>query len=258
MVHKLKIIKNKDKDKESLLDINELNLINQCLVSLNNQNIMFIQKPIQILVINNAIPSIHYKELSNQYPSLKQTLVLDINQNKMLSSNHRSQFNINYDNLKLKHQYLSPLWNKFFEFHLNNNFIQSISKIFNNTKNINNLEIEIDFKVGYKLPIFYSNYQSKKIQIDKNILFIGWFFMRKDEDDSTGGNLEIYNNSSKITNIPYQNNCLVILENQNQNQNCNVNGCGEGNGVYYNFSQRQMTLHSQRYISFTISKGKHC
>jgi hypothetical protein len=125
----------------------------------------------------------------------------------------------------------------------------------------NNTNLEIDFKIGYNLPIFNNNYylNSQPIKVDKDVLYMGWFLMRKDEDTSIGGNMEIFNHNintnikQKITTIPYQNNCLVILENIENKENKMENI----NEAYFSFSQKQITLHSHRYISFTIKQKKH-
>ena len=72
--------------------------------------------------------------------------------------------------------------------------------------------------------------------------------------DSKGGNLEIFYETlndneinknlrkklTKIISIPYQKNCLVILFNQNIKEN----------KIKYVFSQRQLTIHTQRYLNF--------
>lgn len=249
--YKLKTKQNKIIKK--VVDINDLNLLNQSIVSLNNQNIMFIKNPIKILVINNAIPIILYKQLSSEYPTLKNILVLDTHSPKILSSNHRCQFNINPTNFNYFNQSLiSPLWYDFIKYHLSNKFANDMFNIFSFPNNIN---LEIDFQIGYNLPIFNNNYylNSQHIKVDNDVIYMGWFLMRKDEDDSIGGNLEIYNTmmKHKITTIPYQNNCLVILENIE-----NKIGIGIGIEIYFAFSQKQITLHSQRYISFTIKQKK--
>ena len=82
--------------------------------------------------------------------------------------------------------------------------------------------------------------------------------MRKDNDNSKGGNLEIFyetlnnnneinknltKNLTKIISIPYQKNCLVLLFNQNIKGN-------EKNKIKFGFSQRQLTIHTQRYLSY--------
>jgi hypothetical protein len=252
---KLKILslKNQLKSKDNInnqntIDINELNLLNQCTISISNQNIMFITTPNKILVINNTIPLIHYTKLSNEYINLKDVIILDTNtkNKKILSSNYRCQFNINLSNLYQKHSILSPLWYNFIEYHLSNNFINKINNIFSSNSSNNNIyNLEIDFQIGYTLPIFNNNYYMNQQPqlIDDNIIYIGWYLMRKEEDNSIGGNLEIYNNNIKITSIPYQNNCLIILENKK--------------GSKYTFSQKQITLHFQRYITFYIRNNQN-
>jgi hypothetical protein len=258
MSKNIKLKTKQNKITEKVVDINDLNLLNQAMVSLSNQNIMFINNTIKILVINNAIPIILYKQLSNEYPTLKNILVLDTHTPKILSSNHRCQFNINPINFNYFTQSISPLWYNFIKYHLSSKFINDINNIFNIFYDSTNLEI--DFQIGYNLPIFNNNYylNSPSIKVDKDILYMGWFLMRKDEDDSIGGNMEIFNHNintnikQKITTIPYQNNCLVILENIGNI----INKMGNVNQAYFAFSRKQITLHSQRYISFTI-KQKH-
>jgi hypothetical protein len=254
MSKNIKLKTKHNKITENVIDINDLNLLNQAIVSLSNQNIMFINNTIKVLVINNAIPIILYKQLSNEYPTLKNILVLDTNSPKILSSNHRCQFNINSTNFNYFTQsIISPLWYNFIKYHLSSKFINDINNIFNIFYDSTNLEI--DFQIGYNLPIFNNNYylNSQHCLINKDVLYMGWFLMRKDEDDSIGGNIEIFNHNintnikQKITTIPYQNNCLVILENIG-------NKMGNGNQAYFAFSPKHITLHSQRYISFTIKQ----
>ncbi len=236
-------------------DINDLNLLNQPMISLNNQNTMFINNTIKIFVINNTLPTIIYKQLSNEYPTLKNILFLDTNKNTLLSSNHRCQFNINKNNLN--QSILSSLWYDFIEYNLSSKFIKDLHDLFSFPVlyhlPFNHTNLEIEFQIGYNLPIFNNNYylNSQQSLIDKDVIYMGWFLMRKDDDDSIGGNLEIYNNKKKITTIPYQNNCLVILENI-QNKMENDNGNSKEEKIYFAFSPKQITLHSQRYISFSV------
>jgi hypothetical protein len=264
MSKNIKLKTKQNKITEKVVDINDLNLLNQAMVSLNNQNIMFINSTIKILVINNTIPTIIYKQLSKEYPTLKSILVLDTNSPKILSSNHRCQFNINPANFNYFTQsIISPLWYDFIKYHLSSKFMNDIFNIFSYSysySSYNNTNLEIDFQIGYNLPIFNNNYylNSPSIKVDKDVLYMGWFLMRKDEDNSIGGNLEIFNHNintnikQKITTIPYQNNCLIILENIDNIENKMENV----NQVYFAFSQKQITLHSQRYISFTIKQKK--
>lgn len=263
MSKNIKLKTKQNKIIEKVVDINDLNLLNQAMVSLSNQNIMFINSTIKILVINNTIPTIIYKQLSNEYPTLKSILVLDTNSPKILSSNHRCQFNINPTNFNYFTQsIISPLWYDFIKYHLSSKFMNDIFNIFSYSySSYNNINLEIDFQIGYNLPIFNNNYylNSQHIKVNKDVLYMGWFLMRKDEDNSIGGNLEIFNHNintnikQKITTIPYQNNCLIILENIGNIGNIE-NKMENVNQVYFAFSQKQITLHSQRYISFTIKQ----
>ena len=55
------------------------------------------------------------------------------------------------------------------------------------------LNKNLDFTFNYNLPVCYQ-YQPelKEIKFEKDKMFSGFFLMRKDEDNSKGGNLEFF------------------------------------------------------------------
>ena len=145
---------------------------------------------------------------------------------------------------------------------MNQNLNKNLNKNLEN-KNItnDNLERDLDFTFNYNLPVCY-NYEPKLYEIENDKIVSGWFLMKKDNDNSKGGNLEIFyenlndtennneNNNKKLTkiiSIPYQKNCLVILFNQNKKENIKEN---EKNKIKFGFSQRQLTIHTQRYLNW--------
>ena len=245
-----------------------------------------IKEPFPILVINNAIQKDIYDKLDFEYPSLKTILEfqnnLKFNQKNSIILNHSSRysisgktlnnnFNNNFNNTI--NDNLTPLWKSFINYHNSNdkketkdfkkdildtfnkiNLNENLNKNFKN-KNITNdnlerdfnkiLNFNLDFTFNYNLPVCY-NYEPKLYEIENDKIVSGWFLMRKDNDNSKGGNLEIFyeNNITKLTkiiSIPYQKNCLVLLFNQNIN---------EKNKIKFAFSQRQLTIHTQRYLVF--------
>ena len=74
--------------------------------------------------------------------------------------------------------------------------------------------------------------------------------MRRDEDNSSGCNLEIYNNNHRVISIPYQKNCVVMFFNNNLNNNLNNNSIK--NKFEYSFTPRMTTIHSMRFLDIKI------
>ena len=265
-----------------------LNIKNQDNININI-NISLIKEPFPILVINNAIQKDIYDKLDFEYPSLKTILEfqnnLKFNQENPIILNHTSRYSISGKTLNNNfnnnfNNNLTPLWKSFINYHNSNDkketkdfyFKKDILDTFNKinlnenlnknleNKNITNdnlerdfnkiLNFNLDFRFNYNLPVCY-NYEPKLYEIENDKIVSGWFLMRKDNDNSKGGNLEIFyetlndNNEitkklTKIISIPYQKNCLVLLFNQNIN---------EKNKIKFGFSQRQLTIHTQRYLN---------
>ena len=220
---------------------------------------------------------------------------LKSNQKNPIILNHTSRYSISGKTLNNDFNYnfnnnpndnLTSLWKSFINYHNSNNsndkketkdliksFKKDILDTFNKinlnknlkNKNITNdnlerdlnkiLNFNLDFTFNYNLPVCY-NYEPKLYEIENDKIVSGWFLMKKDNDNSKGGNLEIFyetlndtennneNNNKKLTkiiSIPYQKNCLVLLFNQNIN---------EKNKIKFGFSQRQLTIHTQRYLNF--------
>ena len=285
-----KTIINKSKEENQL----EFGLLNKYILNLKNTdniNISLIKEPFPILVINNAIQKDIYDKLDFEYPSLKTILEcnnLKSNQENPIILNHSSRYSISSKILNNFNNDLTPLWKSFINYHNLNDkketkdFKKDILDTFNKinlNKNLENkniindnlerdlnkiLNFNLDFRFNYNLPVCY-NYEPKLYEIENDKIVSGLFLMRKDNDNSKGGNLEIFyetlndkknnnknnnknenkNENNKITNkiisIPYQKNCLVLLFNQNIN---------EKNKIKFGFSERQLTIHTQRYLNF--------
>ena len=276
-----KTIINKSKEENQL----EFGLLNKYILNLKNTdniNISLINEPFPILVINNAIQKDIYDKLDFEYPFLKTILEcnnLKSNQENPIILNHSSRYSISGKTLNNDFNYnLTPLWKSFINYYNSNdkketkdfkkdildtfnkiNLNKNLNKNFEN-KNITNdnlerdlnkiLNFNLDFTFNYNLPVCY-NYEPKLYEIENDKIVSGWFLMKKDNDNSKGGNLEIFyetlndkkNNNKKLTkiiSIPYQKNCLVLLFNQNIN---------EKDKIKFGFSQRQLTIHTQRYLS---------
>jgi hypothetical protein len=246
------------------------------------------------LVINNAIPKDIYEKLECDYPSLKMVLECNNNINNIKIKketptilNHNSRCYISAKKL-LKdlnvNENLKDIWKSFINYHTSNefnsfnelkelkDFKKDILDTFNKINGINendkiknitkdNLEMDLnknlDFTFNYNLPVCYQ-YQPelKEIKFEKDKIFSGFFLMRKNEDNSKGGNLEFFyetfnktlNEIKKIISIPYQKNCFVIIFKNNNNLKDKDNE--NENKIKFGFTQRQLTIHTQRYLGF--------
>jgi len=266
--------------------LNEKNLKN----NLDYINIIK-EQDFTILVINNAISKDIYEKLECDYTSLKMVLECNNNINNIKIKketptilNHNSRCYISAKKL-LKdlnvNENLKDIWKSFINYHTSNelnelnelkdfkkDILDTFNKINENTKNDeiknitkDNLEMDLnknlDFTFNYNLPVCYQ-YQPelKEIKFEKDKMFSGFFLMRKDEDNSKGGNLEFFyetpnktlNEIKKIISIPYQKNCFVIIfKNNNLKDKDNENE----KKIKFGFTQRQLTIHTQRYLLFS-------
>ncbi len=202
---------------------------------------------IAVLVINNALPEDIYNQISNDFISLKDVFLSNYsNQNSSIPKYMLSNY---LYKLNAKNVFeIKKTINDILEYHFSKMFHVILKKIYNEifSKEFNNQNIDINF--NYYSPVCYldkKNIITDKTYINNHIL--GWLLMRKDEDTSIGGNLEIYNNEKRVISIPYQKNCLVLLLNNNQNNSQN-NQNNKKN--YYTFTSRNTTIHSMRFIDF--------
>lgn len=274
---------NKSKEKE--INHNSFGLLNKYLLNeknnKNNLDYINIIKEVDeftILVINNAIPKDIYEKLECDYPSLKIILECNnIDKKYPIILNHNSRCYISAKKLLNPNENLKDIWKSFINYHTSNelkelkelkDFKKDILDTFNKINEINenknitkdNLEMSLnknlDFTFNYNLPVCYQ-YQPelKEIKFEKDKMFSGFFLMRKDEDNSKGGNLEFFyetfnktlNEIKKIISIPYQKNCFVIIfKNNNHKDNENEKK------IKFGFTQRQLTIHTQRYLGFFV------
>ena len=280
------------KSKEKEINSKEFGLLNKYLLNeknlKNNLDYINIIKEVDeftILVINNAIPKDIYEKLECDYPSLKMVLECNNNINNIKIKketptilNHNSRCYTSAKNLLKdlnENENLKDIWKSFINYHTSNelkDFKKDILDTFNKINEINeinenikiknitkdNLEMDLnknlDFTFNYNLPVCYQ-YQPelKEIKFEKDKMFSGFFLMRKDEDNSKGGNLEFFyetfnktlNEIKKIISIPYQKNCFVIIfKNNNLKDKDNENE----KKIKFGFTQRQLTIHTQRYL----------
>jgi hypothetical protein len=109
----------------------------------------------------------------------------------------------------------------------------------------------MEISIGYNLPVFYED-KIYTEDLTSDVICQGWFFLRNDNDNSKGGHLELnYNKfneknefvTNKITTIPYQKNCFIILHNQIKDKYTFVN---------FSFSKRNISINTHRYLIFKL------
>ena len=287
-INKSKEINKKEKE----INSKEFGLLNKYLFNEKNNknNLDYIniikEQDFTILVINNAIPKDIYEKLECDYPSLKMVLECNNINNNIKKEyptilNHNSRCYISAKTLN-DLENLKDIWKSFINYHTSNelkelkelkDFKKDILDTFNKINEINeinenikiknitkdNLEMDLnknlDFTFNYNLPVCYQ-YQPelKEIKFEKDKIFSGFFLMRKNEDNSKGGNLEFFyetfnktlNEIKKIISIPYQKNCFVIIFKNN-----NLKDNEKEKKIKFGFTQRQLTIHTQRYLGFS-------
>jgi hypothetical protein len=220
---------------------------------LNNSNNIIKDDNLAVLVINNALQDDIYNMISNDFISLKDVFLSSYskapsNELKYMLSNNLYQLNTR-DVLITNSYKIKKSINDILEYHFSKMFSDEILKIYNQifSNQINGLNLaRMEMNFNYFSPVCYigkNPFTVGKTLIKNHVL--GWFLMRKDEDTSVGGNLEIYNNSKRIVSIPYQKNCFILLLNNQKEKN-------NENGMYYTFTSRNTTIHSMRFIDFKI------
>jgi hypothetical protein len=221
----MSIHKNKNKEKEN-------EKINFSLLQ-NNSNSSNNQTTRNVLVINNALPNELYNNLEKEYISLKNLFSIKNEPRNILLSN----FNYMIDSeiaLRLSDDIITPLWKDFIKYHTSRYFINDIQKQNQNQLNQNQ---QIILTLNYMSPILYQS--NTKINQMKSS-FLGFFFMKNNQDNLKVNNLEIFENEKRIISIPYQKNTFIIIKNPNENN------------ITFGFTEKNLSISSMKYIKFMI------
>jgi hypothetical protein len=227
-------ITEKNKNDEKINIIKSFDLL-QNLTSTNH--ITLTKSPIETIVINNAINTEKYNLLDDECIKLKDVILLDKRLLSPIILHSNSLCKVNINDINDSSLYMSPLWKIFLEYHNSNTFIDQISNLFN----ISSPLIINDFNIEYRMPIFSDYIPEPVITLDKKVICYGIYLMKKKEDKSNGGNLEIYFQDKRVLNIVYQSNCLVLIKNIQSR-----------NDIKIQFSKRNQTLHSHRVLTFSL------
>jgi hypothetical protein len=204
-----------------------------------------IEKPFPHLAIQNALDAELYEELIHEFPSI------DMFRNGGNFSSKTGRYFYPAHNT-LSNQQISPLWHKFIAYHLSQRFYRQVISLFGDYiralhpdlesklgKSLEDLESNIRFKEEFKhialeCQLVYSLPNSKPSiiigpHLDRAVaLYAGLLYFRLDDDDSTGGDFELYRFKSrhrfieetrrvperyveKVKTVPYQKNTLVLF-----------------------------------------------
>ncbi len=201
-------------------------------------------EPFPHIVAHNLLPSDIYSELQNSFPSLR--TVVD---GKEYTSNERFDFTV--EQLR-KNATIPPVWREFSEAHASESFYRKILEIFGDAIqerypalpfNLNEArvgtryidthdtaDILLDAHIAINTPVTGKSGSVRVAHVDDPRKMYGaLLYFRKDEDDSLGGDLELYrykNDTYKfygqhvdekyvevIKTVPYSQNTFVFFIN---------------------------------------------
>ncbi|MEM9276886.1 MAG: 2OG-Fe(II) oxygenase [Cyanobacteria bacterium P01_F01_bin.143] len=232
--------------------------------------------PYPHLVIENCLPEDYYQKLSEEYPDDDLTLKLNQWRNQNIEQNQRNDISA-FQALKNK-SLLSQLWIEFIEYHTSQAFYTEILNLLG--PEIKTIYPSIEHNIGKRLDVcstgirFDPKTDNGEISLDCQVgintsvsrkssvrrvhtdaieeLYAMLLYFRREEDDSQGGDLEIYKWKDKserkfngeeidekeadyVKNIRYAPNTLVIF----------INSANSLHAV----SQRSITKHSRRLVN---------
>jgi hypothetical protein len=214
------------------------------LQNINTSNSTLILNPCPIIIIKNALTSNSvYQELVEEYPSISKCFYEDSKNHKVMISNTTYEIP---SNTFINSEDYSTKWKKFIEFHTSNNFLKELLNLQNLKKleGLTNIKsnIKMDCLVGYNSPVIQKSCNPDKYKYYRkgvNIIYCGFFFLRKDIDDSKGGSIEFYHDDGttkkKIISIPYQKNCFIMF-------------IGNGDRISCQESYIEPTLHCRKMV----------
>ena len=233
---------------------------------------MIKKKPFPHLVIKDAIDEALYDQLASEFPSNAEIFSKDVQPDKSLRNNARYQ-------TSAATALESPLWNDFVKYHVSHEFYKEVTNLFGSyigdihniqqrfNKDVEELDVcmrenagrfvasqsgsadvALDCQVGINSPVTQVSTVRGMHTDAPNKLFVGLFYMRTKDDDSTGGDLNLYRykdrhprnmnpeNLEIFDTVQYDKNTLVFF----------VNSPYSVHGV----TNRSITPHCRRLINF--------
>lgn len=223
------------------------------------------------IIIKDALDNDLYENLVKNYPSLKE---ISISHNEIIKNKNKnnSRYNMNAG-YSLKNSKISKEWKDFISYHTSNNFYREILKLFK--KDIKNIYPNIENKLGKKLKELKTNIRfdnnKKDVALDcqisinspvttssrviglhvdnQNKLFSGLLYFRDKDDNSVGGDLEIYkfnDDYPKINNLDFNKykNKLSNLEQKKSRKIKKIDTIKYEKNVLVFFINSKKSLHS--------------
>lgn len=185
-------------------------------------------KPYPHIVIKNAVNNELYKVLEQFYPN--DDIVFNLDNQKHNKMYHNTRYQINaIDSLRSNH--IHPIWKMFIDYHSSPSFLREVINVFgeerfNNFQNIINKcnekkvnhfknltlgkripgnekysDIVLDCQVGINSPCIEKSHVKGPHIDNLNEVYAGLLYMKQDQDNGKGGNLEIYDSKIKYDNL---------------------------------------------------------
>lgn len=177
---------------------------------------MVIKKPFPHVVIENALPEELHLELRNSFPS-RQLLGVNLDQNQRWSTPALELRNM---------QGVTPLWRSFVEYHASRHFLEDVNRFFGemivelypemfpSCDEIRNRRVvvrhsrtqspdalSLDSQISGNTPVTKRG-APRGIHVDSpNALWAGLYYLRHEQDDSIGGDLELWQWPEKYSRI---------------------------------------------------------
>lgn len=189
----------------------------QNILSKFNKEKNFFLHPFPHIILENPISEEDYQILSNEYQEFEKYFQ---EMNEYNENNKRLQFSDkDFKNLNFK----TPGWESFLNIHTSQEFFKTLVNIFYDnliklypdleeelSKVLNdesNFESSDDIKLlcqpGINTPVYKENTFNRGPHIDKpNTLIAGLFYLKKDNDESKGGDFIINKKIGKISFVP--------------------------------------------------------
>lgn len=238
----------------------------------NATRIKLFTAPYVYAILDNVLSEEYYNQLAASYPTYQQIIPFDRFSDGVYQQNRR--YHIPAVNVLDGSAELSPVWREFVEYHTSHRFYQEVIGLigdqirkthpFLERRLGNRLEqcstgvrfasqadISLDCQISINTPVETLS-SVRRVHTDaRTELFAMLFYMRMDEDDSVGGNLEIYRwKSSKklfigteveeedaewVDSIEYRKNTLVFFINSDYSLHA--------------VSNREPTTHIRRFVN---------
>eukprot|EP01101_Sappina_pedata_P004492 TRINITY_DN1920_c0_g1_i1.p1 TRINITY_DN1920_c0_g1~~TRINITY_DN1920_c0_g1_i1.p1 ORF type:complete len:351 (-),score=94.81 TRINITY_DN1920_c0_g1_i1:68-1120(-) len=202
-------------------------------------------EPFPYVVIKDALPQDLYKELARTFPSMRTIVELSLfrNDRKDLFSNQRLSAAAKYI---LESDSVPEIWKDFVQVHLSQEFTDATLKVFGGALDkyhpwfhekfpnnagltpatrftTHNEKYLVDCQIAINTPVTAESTSVIPAHLDEpRELFAGLFYMRDEDDESTGGALETFEKTGNrlpdgnpevkvFETVPYEANLLVLF-----------------------------------------------